>query len=86
MAICGFHSTQLVDLLLHPKFRLNSQSGLQGDIENRFSNRHNLANFDLEVILLLQCVSTQIAQRCVRSQKLVFKMLAMAAFLDCQSA
>ena len=46
-----------------------------------------LDTFDLEVILLLQCVSTQIAQRCWRrSQKLVFKMVAMAAILDFQSA
>ena len=46
-----------------------------------------LAIFDLEVILLLHCVSTQIAQRFgLKSQKLVFKMAAMSAILDFQSA
>ena len=47
---------------------------------------YNLAIFDLEVILLLQCVSTQMAQRFGCSQKLVFKMAAMVAILDFQSA
>ena len=48
---------------------------------------YNIAIFDLEVILLLQCVSSQIAKRFGwRSQKLVFKMAqAMAAILDFQS-
>ena len=52
---------------------------------------YNIAIFDLEVILLLQCDSTRIAQQFGwRSQKLVFKMaamaMAMAAILDFQSA
>ena len=45
------------------------------------------AIFDLEIILLLQCVSIQITQQFGwRSQKLVFKMAAVAAILDFQSA
>ena len=44
---------------------------------------YKIALFDLEVILLLQCVTTQIAQRCGwRSKKLTFKMEAMVAILD----
>ena len=47
----------------------------------------NLAIFVPEVILLLQYVSTPIAQEFGRrSQKLVMKMAAMVAILDLQSA
>ena len=47
----------------------------------------SFAVFDLEGILLVQYLSTQIAQRFgMRSQKSVSKMVAMAAFLDFQSA
>ena len=46
-----------------------------------------LAIFDLEVILLLQCVSNQIVKRFGwRRQKLVFKMGPMTAILDFQLA
>ena len=42
---------------------------------------YNIAIFDLEVILLLQCVSTQIAQWFWwRSQKLVFKMVVQDGY------
>ena len=35
----------LVGLLLHHKFQLHSQSGLRGDVENRFSNWQNFCYF-----------------------------------------
>ena len=48
---------------------------------------YDTAIFNLQVILLLQSVLTQIAQWFGwRSQKLVFKMAAMVAILDFQSA
>ena len=47
---------------------------------------YNIAIFDLQVILLLQCVSTQITEQFGwRSQKLIFKMVTMAAILNFQS-
>ena len=46
-----------------------------------------LAIFNLEIILLLQCVSSQIALRFRRrSEKLVFKMAAMVTILKFQTA
>ena len=48
---------------------------------------YNIDIFDLEVILYLQCASTQITQQFGwGSQKLIFKMAAMVAILDFQSA
>ena len=66
----------------------NKTSGFRGEDRGHlgFPIGTVLSIFDLEVILLLQSVWTQIAQRFRKSQKLVFKMAAMAAILDFQSA